>query len=283
MNGGVSPAGSRRTACGRRAGSPRSPVTVIVSAMPASTTSWNCAATAGLAPPNRAPDEGARQRHQAGGLGLVEGRAAATRGPTRGRSPRAPAAGVAPSESHASISSAAGAGAAQEVAAGQRRGAHRVADDDAADRDQVADLRGRPAAARRSRPARPARPRAPRRPPRAGRATARGAGRSPSSDAVVSISRTKPATVHGTLRMPRSSSAITLSWTTARRIAHSGNSRSPMPAHQPSADGERRHQQQAGPEPGVVRDDVHPGILPGRDPSAGQPGSCRPTQASTSA
>ena len=52
-------------------------------------------------------------------------------------------------------------------------------------------------------------------------------------DAVVSISTTKAATVHGTARIPRSSRAITLSWTAARTTTTIGNQPSPILAHRP--------------------------------------------------
>ena len=55
------------------------------------------------------------------------------------------------------------------------------------------------------------------------------------NDAVLSISTTKAATVHGTARMPRSSSAMTVSWTVARASAQSGNQRRPVPTHAPRA------------------------------------------------
>ena len=55
------------------------------------------------------------------------------------------------------------------------------------------------------------------------------------NDAVLSISSMKAATVHGTARIPRSSSAIRVSWTAARTSAQSGNQRSPVPTHAPSA------------------------------------------------
>ena len=50
------------------------PVTVIASAMPASTTSWNCAATAGTGATEERADEGAGQRDETGRAGLVEAR-----------------------------------------------------------------------------------------------------------------------------------------------------------------------------------------------------------------
>ena len=54
-------------------------------------------------------------------------------------------------------------------------------------------------------------------------------------DAVVSISTTKAATVHGTARIPRSSRAITLSWTAARTTTTIGNQPSPTRAQRPRA------------------------------------------------
>ena len=54
-------------------------------------------------------------------------------------------------------------------------------------------------------------------------------------DAVVSISSTNAATVHGTARIPRSSSATMLSWTAARTTTTSGNHPSPTRAQRPRA------------------------------------------------
>ena len=54
-------------------------------------------------------------------------------------------------------------------------------------------------------------------------------------DAVLSISSTKAAAVHGTASTPRSSNATIESWTAARAIAQSGNSRRPVPYQRPSA------------------------------------------------
>ena len=48
------------------------PMMVIASAMPASTTSWNCAATRGAGATEQGADEGAGQRDETGRAGLVE-------------------------------------------------------------------------------------------------------------------------------------------------------------------------------------------------------------------